>query len=482
MEVKNISGSQVVKNSFWKFCETLGVQLIQLVVTLVLARLLSPSDYGLMALVLVVVNFVSLFINSGIASYLVFKSNIRKQDFFTCLVVNMSVSLLLVLILFLSAPSVAAFYKRNELIPLIRAMSIIIPFSSISSVYNAYAVKLSLHKSLFFRNIVSVPVSGAIALIMAFSGCGVWSLVVQQIIYNILLAAIIVISINITIDGQWKFDKGVIKPMFIYGGTNLATTFVAFISDNINDLVIGKKIDSINLGYYNRGNTLSGVFANVLNNLASSVFFPAFSSYKDDASDLKEKFRKATNALYYLCFPVLLGLSVCSDAFVNALLTDKWQGSIPIIQITCLYYCAIPILQLSSQAYLALGKLKIRVVGEVIKMVLTLSLLFIVISYGINAVALARVIVGAFMVLFTCIVNKLYMSYSIFEFLSDIMPPFLYSLIMASCIFLLSLIKMPAFVLLIVQVCVGIILYATIIKIFNPQMYSYLMSFRKKLG
>lgn len=482
MDVKNVSGSQVVKNSFWKFCESIGVQLIQLFVTLILARLLGPNDYGLMAIVFVAVNFVSLFINASIASYLVYITNIKKSDFFTCLIVNLAVALLLVICLFIAAPYIADFYAREELTSLLRVMSVIIPFSSISSVYNAYAVKMSLHKKLFFRNIISIPISGIVALTMAYSGFGVWSLIAQQIVYNVLLASIIVITIKITIDGTCLFDKHILKPMFAYGGTTLLTTIIGFISDNINDLLIGKKIDSVNLGYYNRGNTFPGVLANVLNNLASNVFFPAFSSYKNDTSDLKNKFRKSSTVLYYICFPIFLGMSVCADSFVNAVLTEKWTGAIPVIQLTCFYYSAIPFLQISSQVYLALGKLKIRAIGELIKMILAVLLLLTVIDYGITAVAIARVILAICMVLFTCIVNYHYIRYSLVEFMRDIIPPLSLSLIMATSIYFIAFIGLSAFSTLILQILIGVIVYVVSLKLFRAQEFEIIISIIKRRG
>lgn len=480
MEVKCVSGNQVVKNSFWKLCESIGVQVIQLIVTLVLARIIGPEEYGLIALVLVSINFVNLFVTSSLSTYLIYITNIRKQDFFTCLVINILIALLLVIVLYFVAPAIADFYGSEKLVDLIRAMSITVLFTSLSSVYNAYAVKMSQHKRLFIRNMISIPISGAIALIMALTGFGIWSLITQQIIYNVLLAVIIVLTIKIDIDGSWSLDCKVFKPMFAYGGATLLTTFIAFVSDNINDLFIGKKIDAINLGYYNRGNAFPGVIANVLNNLAISVFFPAFSSYKNDNSDLKVKFRKSTMVLYYVCFPIFMGLSVCSEAFVNFILTDKWVGAIPVIQLTCLYYCAMPFLQISSQVFLAIGKLKIRAVGEVVKMVLTIIFLFSFIDYGITAIAVSRVILAFLMVLFSCTISYYYIRYSFIEFIKDVTPPFLLSLFMVACIYPIGMLSMPAFLVLLLQVVVGGIIYLISLRLLKVQEILLLLSIIKK--
>lgn len=476
MQVEKVSGSQVVKNSFWKFCESIGVQVIQLVVTVILARLLGPDDYGTMALVWVAINFVGLFINSSIASYLVFIKNIRKSDFFTALVINMIVAFLLALLLVFTAPQIAAFYEKPQLIPLIRTMVIILPFSSISSIYNAYAVKMSLHKTLFVRNMIAIPISGGVALTLAFSGFGVWALVGQQLVYNFLLALIVVLTIKVSIDGEWRFDKGILKPMFSYGGVNLLTTFIAFVSDNINDLLIGKKIDSENLGYYNRGNTFPGVFSNVINNLASGVFFPAFSTYRDNLVELREKYSKTIRVLYCAAFPLFCGMAVCSGPFIRSILTEKWIGAIPVIQFTCFFYLAIPFLQISSQACLALGKLKIRVVGELYKMILTLILLVIFIGRGIVALAFSRVILALCLVIFSSIFNNIYFKYSLLSFVKDIAPFTLASAVMSGIIYFISFLPLSQLCILFIQLVTGVAIYIGIMQLIKNQEWFFIKS------
>lgn len=459
MKVSSISGKQVAKNSFWKFCESIGVQMLQLVITIVLARVLGPDDYGLMAIILVVVNFVSIFINSNISSYLVYVKDINKQALFTALIVNLSISIALSFLLFVCADKIADFYSSPALTDLIRMMIVIIPFSSISSIYNAYAIKMSLHKSLFFRNMIALPVSGILALILAFYGFGVWALVWQQVSYNILLAVIIVITIKIDVDGKWMFDRNRLKPMLSYGGYTLMSSFIAFIGDNINDLIIGKKISSEHLGYYNRGNALPGTITNVVNNVLTGVFFPAFSSYNHDVSLLKEKCRKTIRVLYFVFFPLMFGLIVCAKPFVSVVLTEKWADAVPIIQMACLYFCAIPYLQTCSQVYLAAGSMKIRTTGEVIKLLSTILLLIFFVGYGIVAVAFSRVLVALIMIFFSIIVNSYMMNYSIREFLSDIIKPFVMSSIMVLCIYPILFLKISDWQILCIQVTLGLLIY-----------------------
>ena len=465
MEVQGISKDQVVKNSFWKFCESIGVQLIQLVVTIILARILSPDDYGLMAIVLVVVNFLGLFVSSSISTYLVYLKETRKQDIFTALIVNSLLAFFLLLVLFLSAGLIADYYNAPPLKPLIRVMSLVLPFNAVSAIYNSYAIKMSLHKKLFLRNLIAIPISGAVALTCAFCGLGVWAMVAQQVVYSVLLAVIIVLTIKITGDGEWKMNPKVIFPMLRYGGFTFLASVIAFIGDNLYDLIIGKRINSEQLGYYNRGNAFPNMISNVLNNVLVGVFFPAFASYNSNFLELKDKYRKTLRLLYYIVLPLFFGLIVCAQPLVVSLLTEKWIPSIRIIQIVCLYFCAIPFLQASSQLSLAVGAVRIRTVGEVFKMVVSIVLLFATVKHGIIAVALGRVGVALAVVLFTVVVNKIIVKYKVREFLSDMIGPFLLSLLMALCIYPMVLLPWNNLLILVMQVLVGAALYLGVARL-----------------
>ena len=465
MEINNLSQEQIVKNSFWKFCETVGVQIIQLVVTVVLARLLGPKEYGTMALVLVSINFLGLFVTSSISSYLVYIKDIKKQDFLTALIVNLIVSFLLFLLLLLAAGHIADFYSVPELASMTKVMAIILPFNSISAIYNAYAQKLSLFKTLFLRNTIALPISGVLALLAAYFGLGVWALVIQQISYSFLLCIIVVISIKISIEGEWKINRSMIAPMTSYGLQNIFSSVIAFVSDNLADLMIGKKINAHQLGFYNRGNAFPGTIANVINNVMAGVLFPAFASYQSDIRVLKEKIRKAVRLSYYISIPLLFGMIACAKPLVYSLLSDKWAGAIPIIQIICIYYCATPFLQVCSQAILAVGKLKYRIWGETIKFVATIVTLFFFIDYGIVAVALARLLVNISLVIMTVFINKKIIGYGFCDYLKDLYKPLLLCVVMLIFIYPIVYVPTSALIQLFAQVVIGAIVYLMSVRI-----------------
>ena len=464
MEIEKLSGKDVLRNSFWKLFESIGSYGIQFLVTIVLARLLSPHDYGLMAIVLVAITFLGLFINSGISSYLVYMKDLRKEDFLTALFVNIIASFVLLTALLLSTGCIASYYSAPSLQPLIAVMSITLPFNAISSVYNAYAMKLSHFKTLFIRNMIALPVSGIIAMAMAFLGYGVWALVAQQVSSSILLALIMVLSIKVNVDGKWRFNQKTIKPMIIYGSYTLLTTIIAFISDNISDLLIAKKINPKQLGYYNRGCHFPSSFSNVSNNVLCGVLFPAFASYNSDISELKEKFRKTVRLLYYGMFPLFFGLIACSKPLILTLLTEKWQDSIPIMQIICLYYLAIPFLQTGSQICLATGYVKIRMVGETIKMIFTLPLLFFFVNYGIEAVACSRVLVNVLLVAVSLIMNRIIMDYRFTEFLSDMSKPFLVGTVVFISTYSLTYLPVGNIIIFLLQMLLGGFVYVASMK------------------
>lgn len=459
MEISGISRSQVIRNSIWKFSETIGVQLFQAIITIILARLLSPNDYGLMSIIMIATNFLALFVNSGISSYLVYLKDIKKQDFLTALIFNLVVSLLLMGLLIGGAGFVAKFYNAPQLTPMIMVTSSILPLGAISSVYNSYAIKMSLHKSLFYRNMIAVPISGILSVVLALEGFGIWTLVINILVYNVLLTIIIALSIKINIDGYWRFEFESLKKMCSYGFFTLLSTIVAFISDNISDLFIGKKINASQLGVYNRGRNFPDYIFSSVNTVISTVLFPAFASYNQDISELKSKCRKSLKLLNTIAFPILFGFIACAPSFVYVVLTDKWSECIPIIQIICLYYCFVPFLQIGSQIYLAIGKTKIRAYGEFIKLSVTLIFLAIFIKYGIIGIAFAKFLVGFVMFLYSVILNYRFMKYNILELLIDCYKPLLSATLMAVAIYPLTYLHLDRLVILIIQILVGVVIY-----------------------
>lgn len=481
MESK-ISGHQIVNNSFWKFCETTGVQVIQILLSIIIARLLSPSDFGVMAIVLVSINFVNIFVNSGINAFLVYTNKITKDDFFTGIVFNLFLSGLLSLLLYLGAEPISRYFTMPSLTDYIYFMLLVIPFNSISSIYTAYAVKKSLFKSLFLRNLIAAPVSGLIGVIMAFYHFGVWALVVQQVSYSFLLMVVVIFSIKIESEGSYRFSFGRLKPMLSFGGFTLLSTFIAFVSDNIADTIIGKKINSEQLGYYNKGNRFPQLIASSVNNVISTVMFPAFVTYREDMTELKDKCRKAYIILSYTMFPILCGLAICAKPFILFALTEKWLSCVPVLQLICIYFCSMPYLQTISQLYLAIGKVHFRMWGEIVKMVFTITFLFAFIQYGINAVAFSRIIVALLMILYTLLLNKILFNFPISEFFKDIAKPVLLTLLMCLVIYPLILLHISPLFIVLLQIITGAGTYVLLLKIFKIKEYSYIknMVLRRK--
>ena len=467
MQIEKLSRSQVLSNSFWKFFESAGVQFLQMLVTIILARLLSPDDYGLMALVLVVISFLGFFVSSGIGSYLIYINNIRKQDFFTALVFNVVLSVLLVLFLIICADDIATYYTSPVLKDLILAMAITLPFNAISSIYNAYAMKMSMFKALFIRNIVALPVSGIVALIFAFSGFGVWSLVYYQIVYRVLLAAIIVGTVKVEVEGEWIINTNIFIPMIKFGGFTFLSTVIAFISDSISDLLIGKKFSKDQLGLYSRGGTFPGAFMSVVNSVLSESLLVAFASYNSDIYELKTKFSKTVRLLNFALLPLLFALIACAKPLVLILLTSKWIGIVPVIQLYCLYYCFIPFLQTSSQMSLAMGYVKLRTLGEFIKMTVTIISLYVSLDYGILAVVFGRIIVNFSLLIYTTIANRYIIHYGIGQTVCDFFQPLLLGLLVFSGTYLINYIPVDTFILIILQVLLGLSIYVLYYKLFK---------------
>ena len=476
MRVEKVSGSKLVSNTIWKLFESIGSQIILFVISIILARLLSPSDYGLMAMVTIVITFLGIFINSGVCSYIIYIEDIKKQDFLTAMLLNVGLSVAIFIILFSCSDLIADFYSEPRLSILIKVTSVVLPFNAVCAVYNAYAMKMSLFKMLFLRNLFVLPISGILALSFAYLGFGVWALIIQQLASSILLTIIFVIAIKIRIDGSWRFNANEVPPMLNFGGFTLLSTIIAYIGDNVSDVLIGKRLDSAQLGFYSRGAHIPYTFVNVITSVLAGVLFPAFSSYRSDKQEFKEKFRKTIRLMYSVILPFFFCLAACLKPMVIVLLTEKWERSIGVAQVFCLYSCAFPFIQAASQVYLASGHVKIRTACEIIKTIMIISLLSMFIDDGILAVSYVRLSVNMLLVIFVMIINKKLMDYLYIEFICDLLKPLLFALLMFVCVYAINLIDISYGFILISQIIMGCVLYFVCIKLFKMTELEELLS------
>lgn len=472
--MKNSSGT--VSNLIWKFAERISAQAVTLLVSIVLARLLEPSHYGIVAMVTVFITIANVFVADGLGSALIQKKDADKLDFSSVLIVNIVLSFLLYSILFFSAPYISSFYGKGyeQLTPVIRVLSLRLILSAINTVQQAYVSRQMIFKKFFWSTLSGTIVSAVVGIWMAYKGYGVWALVAQYLTNTTIGTIVLQISLNMWPGLQVSFSR--IKGLFSYGWKILGASLLNNGYQELRTLLIGKLYSSADLAYYSRGQQFPAVLVININTTIGAVMFPKMSKEQSDLSKLKETTRRSIRFSSYVLTPLMFGLAAVATPFVSLLLTDKWLFAVPFLQLYCIFYLVQPIHTANMQAIKALGRSDVFLKLEMIKKSIELLTLLAVMKISVFAIAASATLLNLLFIFINAFPNKKLLNYSIKEQLRDILPSFSMGLVMAVIVFLLGFLPFPKFPLMIIQILVGSIIYITMSIVLKNRELEYLLN------
>lgn len=473
--------SKVLSSLVFKFLERCGYQGIAFIIQLVLARILDPSDYGVITILTVFIAVSQVFVQSGLNTALVQRKDTTEEDFTYVFWVSLIIAIFLYIILFISSPFIATFYKMPQLKFVLRVLSLILIPGAFNSIQNAKVQREMKFKQLLYCTIISAVVSGIVGISMACVGLGFWALVGQQLSNQIMICLSLMFFI------KWhpkiKFNLERVKTFFSFGWKLLVSSLIDTIYQNLTNLVVGKKYSSETLGYYNRGNQFPNLFVTNINGSIQAVMLPALSKYQDDKSRMKNMMRRSIMTSSYILFPLLVGLAVCGKPLISLLLTDKWLPCIPYLRVFCFIYAFWPIHTANLQAINALGRSDKFLQLEIIKKSYGIITLLITVFCFKSPMAIA--IGTACTSVISCFVNahpnKKLLDYSYLEQMKDILPPMFLSLIMGGIVYTISLLQLNDVITLLIQIPVGIFIYWISSKIIHLESYDYIVSMLRKL-
>lgn len=473
----NITKAKIVSSLLWKFTERIGVQGIQFVVMILLARLLLPEDFGLIVLVTIFVSIAGVIAQSGFNTALIQKKNVDEVDLSSVFYLNFFIATILYIVLFITAPSIASFFDQPQLTLVLRLLSLTLFFSSFQSIQHTIIARNMQFKKLFFSSIGGVVLSGFFGIVMAYAGYGIWSLLAQQLINQIVYTATLFYTV------KWRpqllFSIVRLRNLFSYGWKILASALIDSIYTNISSLIIGKLFSPATLGFYNRGEQIPNILIGNINGSIQSVLFPALSAEQDNKKRIKEMVRRAIVTSSFIIFPVMVGLAVVAESLVEVLLTEKWLPAVPFIQIFCAAYAFWPIHTSNLQAINALGKSEIFLKLEILKTLLGFLLLIISLPFGVYAIAIALLISSILCTFINSYPNFALLNYGCREQWKDISPALIISLIMGTIVYPLQWVEISAILTLIIQICVGIVVYISLAKLFKFESYAYILGIFK---
>ena len=473
-KTEKISKNTVISSLIWKFLERCGVQGVQFVLSIILARLVSPEDYGVIALILVFVQIATVFIQNGFNTALIQKKDSDEVDFSSIFYLSLFVAFLCYIALFFLAPVIANFYKQDILTPLIRTISLTLFLGAVNSVQSAYVSKTMQFKRFFYSSMGAVLGSGIIGVIFAYKGYGVWALVIQQLVKDVLICLILWFTV------KWRpkflFSLERVKTLFSFGWKLLCSGLLDTVFRNIYNLIVGKVYDSQTLGYFNRGQQFPQVIATNLDGSIQSVMLPTLSANNDNVEEVKRITRRSISTSAFILMPCMFGLAAVAEPLVKVLLTDKWLPCVPFLQLACISYALYPIHTANLTGINALGRSDIFLKLEIIKKSITVLNILITLPFGIFAMAIGQVVSGFISTFINAYPNKKLMNYSYLEQWKDLMPSFILSIVMAGIVWMINFVPIVPILVLIIQIFVGIVVYILLSKLFKVEVYSYFVN------
>lgn len=444
----------------WAFAERITAQLVSTLVGIILARLLTPQDYGAVSIVMVFITLCNVFVTSGFGTAIVQKKEVNETDYNTAFLLSFIMSILLYGVLFFTAPYIAQFYEMPVLQPVIRVLGLRLILTSLNTIQQAHIQREMQFKKFFIATLFGTAISCVVGIVFAYCGYGVWALVAQYLV-NTTIDTVVLCFV-----GGWipkpKFSKKKAKEIYSFGSKVLCTELVFTLESDIRSLIVGKVFGSADLAYYDQGKKYPAIIVNNVNASMTKVLLPALSREQDNLIALKQTLRRCVEIASYLLCPLLIGFAVVANNFVSAVLTDKWLETVPFVIIFCISYLTRPIESACHQALLAIGR----------------SGLVFWIMVAINGMGIASIFVSVFCLksvlwialfsLFTTIISlvcffvatKALIDYKFKEQLADIFPSIFMSLIMGGLVYLWNLLSLNVYFKLLFQIMTGIVIYA----------------------
>lgn len=450
---------KAITGSLWKFSERAIAQGISLIVSIILARLLTPADYGVVSIVAIFFTFANVIISGGLNTALIQKKDADALDYSSILYLSLIASLAIYIVFYLTAPNIADIYSQPALTKIIRVMGLSLPIYALKSVYCAYISSNLKFKTFFFATLGGTLTSAVIGITLAYHGAGAWALVAQQISNTLIDTVILIAVTRMPLVLQFSVDR--VKSLFGYGSRILVSSLIGTIYTELNPMFIGIKYSSADLSFYTKGKMFPSTLSQTMTSTLSAVLFPVLSKKQEDKSALLRYTRLYMRTASFLVFPTMMGLFAVSTNFVRVLLTEKWIAAAYFIRIFCIASMFDVVAIGNCETIKAMGRSDIYLKMEIIKKTgyfVTIGL-FLLISKNPNQIALSAIVCTIIQIVVNSIPNQRLIGYSIKDQISDLLPNLFLSIVMGIVVYLIGYIHLNALLLLFVQIICGVAFY-----------------------
>lgn len=452
--------NKTIKGVGWSFGGSAASYGIQFIVGIVLARLLSPEEYGLIGVITIFITIFNGIVDSGFTSALIRKNDTTDKDYNTAFITNLSFSIVLFGVLYFCAPYIAVFFKNQQLVGLTRVMGFSLILNALSMIQVALLTKDIDFKTQTKCSVYSSILSGIVGISMAFGGLGVWALVAQQ------LSRAAINTIFLWKLCHWRpnftFSIQSFKGLWNYGWKLLVSGILNNLWSQLYQVIVGKVYTPTTLGYYTKAHEYVNLVSQNLTGVVQKVSFPTLSKLQDDNIVLKRGYQRVIRVSMLVAFVLVLGLAACGKQFILVLIGDKWLPCVPFLQIICFQMVLYPLHSLNLNALQVKGRSDLFLKLELIKKFIGIIPILLGVFVGIYSMLIASVFTGMISYYLNAYYTAPLLGYGIKEQLKDILPSFGVAMVMAIPVFLMSFIPLNPFLLLPLQIVVGAVIIIVI--------------------
>lgn len=448
---------KTISGLLWSFIDSIAGQGIPFIVVIILARLLSPKEFGLIGMLAIFIAISQLFIDSGFRQALIRKQNCTEVDYSTVFYFNIAVGGLFYILLFSFSSSIGAFFNESILKDLIKVLGLGLIINSFTIIQSTLLTKRIDFKLQAKISVIAAIISGVISISMAFSGWGVWSLVALTLVKNGIN------SLLLWLWSKWKpiwcFSFKSFNELFAFGSKLLLSGLIDTVNRNVYFLIIGKYFSAVELGYYIQADKFQSLPSSNLTGIIGRVSYPVLSSIQNDLSQLRSAYKRIIRSSMLITFVLMLGLAAVARPLILTLIGEKWEPSIIYLQMLCFIGMFYPLHSINLNMLQVQGRSDLFLRLEIIKIILAVPIIFITIFMGIKAMIIGMMVLS----LLTLYLNSFWsgkaIGYSFTQQVKDITPSFVLASVVNGIVFIISLVKIDSqLILLIIQIGMGALL------------------------
>lgn len=460
--------NKVASGFLWTSIDKFSSQFVQFIIGIIIARFVSPHEYGVLGILMIFIILSQVFIDSGFGSALIYRNDKNDEDLQTAFSFNLCISLLLYAILYVLAPHIESFYDLPQLALYLR-VSIIVLFINALLVVPTAILRIDFQfKTLAIGNIISTLLSGCAGVILAFLGYGVWALIIQ------LLCRPFVLLLCICPFCKWlprfRFYKSAFSNLLNYGVKIFSASFLTKVVDECTAFFVGKILSPTSLGVFTRANQFAGLPSTSMVTIIGSVIFPSLSSIKNDEGQFDELFKKSVLYISAFSIPLFLWIAMISEPLVRILLTDKWIAVVPVMQILCIGRCFYPVANISEQVMNAKGRSDLFLKQQIIKITIKAIAVVCLIRFGLIAVAIADAIYTSTQYLVTCFFLRKISRYGLLSQMKTMWPFIIGSIISTIVGFMMLSLSNNPFLQILYSAAVAILVYFVFIILIQKEL------------